>query len=81
MAYLAIKQFNFDTDQAGLVRKLHIVELKELRRDVYDNCKLSKERMEHFHDKRIQRKSFEPDQQVKISMEWSILGKVCFSLW
>ncbi|XP_042969040.1 uncharacterized protein LOC122301717 [Carya illinoinensis] len=63
-AYWAIKQFNFHADQSGSSRKLQIAKLEELRRDAYDNAKLSKERMKHFHDRHIQRKSFYPDQQV-----------------
>ncbi|XP_035545115.1 uncharacterized protein LOC118348198 [Juglans regia] len=63
-AYWAVKQFNFSIDHAGSVRKFQISELDELRRDAYDNSKLSKERMKVLHDKHIQRKSFEPNEQV-----------------
>ncbi|XP_057969433.1 uncharacterized protein LOC131158581, partial [Malania oleifera] len=63
-AYWAIKQCNFNIDDAGCVRKLQLSELDELRMDAYNNSKLSKERMKNFHDKHIQRKTFEPDQQV-----------------
>ncbi|XP_035549717.1 protein NYNRIN-like [Juglans regia] len=63
-AFWAIKKFNFDIDQARSLRKLHLSELEEFRRDAYDNSKLSKERMKSLHDKHIQRKSFEPNQQA-----------------
>ncbi|XP_057983806.1 uncharacterized protein LOC131168422 [Malania oleifera] len=63
-AYWVIKQCNFNIDDTGCVRKLQLSELDELRMDAYNNSKLSKERMKNFHDKHIQRKTFEPDQQV-----------------
>ncbi|XP_040987733.1 uncharacterized protein LOC121235452 [Juglans microcarpa x Juglans regia] len=44
--------------------KHEISELDELRRDAYDNSKLSKERMKVLHDKHIQRKNFKPNEQV-----------------
>lgn len=44
-AYWAIKRFNFDIDQAGTLRKLQLSELEELRRDAYENSKLTKEHM------------------------------------
>ncbi|XP_040995999.1 uncharacterized protein LOC121242166 [Juglans microcarpa x Juglans regia] len=63
-AYWAVKQFNFSIDHAGSVRKFYISELDKLRRDAYDNSKLSKECMKMLHDKHIQRKNFEPNEQV-----------------
>ncbi|XP_035551102.1 uncharacterized protein LOC118343695 [Juglans regia] len=63
-AYWAIKQLNFNSNQAGDLRKL---QLEELRMDAYDNLdnpKLSKERMKAWHDKNIYRKTFEPNQFV-----------------
>ncbi|XP_035546866.1 uncharacterized protein LOC118348734 [Juglans regia] len=62
--YWAIKQCNFNIDEAGCVRKLQLSKLDELRMDAYNNSKLSKERTKNFHDKHIQRKTFELDQQV-----------------
>ena len=44
---------NFDLDKAGINRKLQIDEIEELRRDAYDNAKISKERAKIFHDKSI----------------------------
>lgn len=63
-AYWAVKKFNFSIDHAGSMRKFQISELDELRRDAYDNSKLSNERMKVLHNKHIQRKSFEPNEQV-----------------
>ncbi|XP_057981314.1 uncharacterized protein LOC131166759 [Malania oleifera] len=40
-AYWAIKQCNFNIDDAGCVRKLQLSELDELRMDAYNNSKLS----------------------------------------
>ncbi|XP_057962281.1 uncharacterized protein LOC131153848 [Malania oleifera] len=63
-AYWAIKQCNFNFDNAGCVRKLQLSELDEFRMDAYNNSKLSQEIMKNFHDEHIQCKTFEPDQQV-----------------
>ena len=45
-------------------RKLSLNELKEIRREAYDNTRLSKERAKFFHDKLIHRKQFSPGQKV-----------------
>ncbi|KAH9670818.1 hypothetical protein KPL70_017120 [Citrus sinensis] len=63
-AYLAIKKFNFDMQQASSERRLQLVELEEIRNDAYENAKIYKQRMKVFHDKQIMRKSFTPAQKV-----------------
>jgi hypothetical protein len=60
----ATKMVNLDFDKAGATRKLQIEELQELRRDAYDNAKLSKERTKIFHDRSIIKKSFEIGHKV-----------------
>ena len=40
------------------------MEIEELRRDAYENTKLSKERMKLLHDKSIMRREFLPGQKV-----------------
>ncbi|KAF5441893.1 hypothetical protein F2P56_037157 [Juglans regia] len=63
-AYWAVKHFNFSTNNFGVLRKLELNELEELRHDAYSNAKLYKEKTKVFHDKHIQRKSFLPNQKV-----------------
>ena len=63
-AYWAIKTLNFRMDQAGSHRKLQLNELEEIRNDAYQSAKTYKDRMKVFHDKNINRKSFEVGQKV-----------------
>ena len=63
-SYWAIKMFNFNLDKANSLGKLQLNELEEIRRDAYENSRISKERMKVFHDQKILRKSFEPSQKV-----------------
>ncbi|XP_058213682.1 uncharacterized protein LOC131325434 [Rhododendron vialii] len=63
-AFWAIKRLNFDMDAAGSTRKLQLNELDEIRNDAYESSKIYKARTKAFHDKHINRKSFEPNQKV-----------------
>jgi len=63
-AYWAIKTFNENLDSAGHIRKLQINELEELRNDAYENSKIHKAKIKAFHDKKIQRKTFDTGQKV-----------------
>uniref|UniRef100_A0A2N9I3P0 RNA-directed DNA polymerase n=1 Tax=Fagus sylvatica TaxID=28930 RepID=A0A2N9I3P0_FAGSY len=63
-AYWAIKAFNFDLKEAGELRKFQMSELEELRNEAYISTRHYKERMKLFHDKKIVRKTFEPNQTV-----------------
>jgi hypothetical protein len=63
-AYWAIKQLNFDLDQAGTKRKLQLNELEEIRNDAYDSSKVHKDRMKRVHDQNILKESFVPGQKV-----------------
>ena len=56
--------FNFNLDKTSSLRKLHLNELEEIRRDAYENSRICKERMMVFHEKQILMKSFEPSQKV-----------------
>ena len=49
---------------AGLNRKLLLNELEEIRNDAYESSRVFKARTKEFHDKHINRKSFEPNQKV-----------------
>ena len=63
-AYWAIRSCNANIDEAGLHRKLQLVELEELRLDAYESAKLSKERMKTLHDSHIRRKTFVVSQKA-----------------
>ena len=63
-ALWALKQLNLDLDKAGVLRKLQLSELEELRNEVYDNARITKHRTKLFHDKSIHRKIFVVGQQV-----------------
>ncbi|KAL7597764.1 hypothetical protein Lser_V15G25395 [Lactuca serriola] len=63
-AFWAVKQCNFNIDEAGRHKKLQIQELEELRNDSYENSMIYKERTKFFHDKSITRKHFEPGHRV-----------------
>ncbi|XP_062005793.1 uncharacterized protein LOC133722969 [Rosa rugosa] len=65
-AYWAIKKLNFDINKAGDTRKLQLNELDALRNDSYKNAKIYKERTKLYHDKRILRKEFIPNQKVML---------------
>ena len=63
-ALWAIKNLNFDLDNAGKHRKLEINELDEMRNDAYENAKIYKEKTKVFHDSSILRKTFSQNQKV-----------------
>ena len=65
-AYWAIKALNFDLSSAGILRKLQLSEIEELRNDAYDNSRIYKEKLKVAHDKQILRKNFEPNQKVHL---------------
>ena len=65
-AYWAIKALNFDLSSAGILRKLQLSEIEELRNDAYDNSRIYKEKLKVAHDKQILRKNFEPNQRVHL---------------
>lgn len=63
-AWWAIRTLNYDLNAAGEERKLSLNELEEIRREAYENARLSKERAKIFHDRQINRKDFSPGQKV-----------------
>ncbi|VVA39464.1 PREDICTED: LOW QUALITY PROTEIN, partial [Prunus dulcis] len=63
-AFWAIKKFNFDMKEAGDARRLQVNELDEMRNDAYESARIYKEKTKAFHDKAIQRKTFEIGQKV-----------------
>ena len=63
-AWWAIKKLNLDMRRAGLKRVLDIIELKELRNDVYFNSKIAKDRLKKWYDQLIARKNFKQGDRV-----------------
>ncbi|KAJ9180953.1 hypothetical protein P3X46_009134 [Hevea brasiliensis] len=63
-AFWAIKDCNMRLDKAGVMRKLQLQELEEIRYDAYENSKIYKEKTKAFHDKRLQKKEFNIGQKV-----------------
>ena len=63
-AFWAMKQLNMDLEVAGEKRLLQLNELDEFRREAYENAKIYKEKTKVWHDKGLNRKEFEPGQQV-----------------
>ncbi|CAL2228629.1 unnamed protein product [Prunus armeniaca] len=50
--------------EAGDARRLQLNELDEMRNDAYESARIYKEKTKAFHDKAIQRKTFEIGQKV-----------------
>ncbi|XP_043700003.1 uncharacterized protein LOC122650672 [Telopea speciosissima] len=71
-ALWAIKQCNFDMVKAGSTRRLQLLELEEMRNDVYESTHIYKARTKAFHDKHIVYKSFAVNQKV-----WLFNSKLC----
>lgn len=63
-AYWAIKQFNFNIDEASSLRKLQSNELEEIQNEAYENSRIYMDWMKVFNDKQILRKMIEPTQKV-----------------
>jgi hypothetical protein len=60
----AIQTFNADINDAAKKRKLQMCELEEIRNEAFENSKITKEKAKLFHDKKILRKNFYPNQEV-----------------
>jgi len=50
--------------QVDSTHKLQLNELEELRNEAYENARIYKAKTKAFHDKHINRKTFEPNQKV-----------------
>ena len=48
----------------GQKRLLQLNEMDEMRLDAYESARIYKEKTKKWHDKKIQQRCFEPDQQV-----------------
>lgn len=76
---LVIKKLNFNAKACGEKRLFELNELDEFRLIACENAKLSKERTNLWHDKRILTKDFEPRHEVLLynSMLKLFLGSLC----
>nr|XP_025652711.1 uncharacterized protein LOC112748684 [Arachis hypogaea] len=63
-AYWAVKECNPSLGEAGVERKLQLVELECLRLEAYENSRLYKEKMKAVHDKNIRGKEFKAGDLV-----------------
>ena len=63
-AYWAIKTLNFNLAKACQQRMLQMNELDKMRCESYESSRIYREKVKLFHDKRIMRKTFEPQQKV-----------------
>ncbi|RDX69443.1 hypothetical protein CR513_51446, partial [Mucuna pruriens] len=63
-AYWAVKKCNMAYHQAGEERKLQLQELEELHLEAYENSRIYKQGVKHFHDRQILRKKFHVGQKV-----------------
>ena len=62
----AIRNLNFDLNEASAKRFLQLNELEELRNDYYENAKIYKEQTKNWHDKHVLRKEFKEGDKVLI---------------
>ena len=53
-----------DFEAVGTKRKMQLFELDEWREKAYHNAKIYKERTKRWHDKRIKKKEFSPEDKV-----------------
>ena len=63
-AFWVIKKLNFDLQAAGEKRALQLNDMEEFRLQAYENARIYKERTKRWHDQHIQKRQFEPGQQV-----------------
>ncbi|XP_027158319.1 uncharacterized protein LOC113759938 [Coffea eugenioides] len=63
-AFWAVKQCNWNLEEAGVQRKLQLQELKEIRNEAYENVTIYKEKSKIFHDQQVSRKVFVVGQKV-----------------
>ena len=63
-AYWALKFLNFDNRACREKRKLQLLELEEMRLNAYESSRIYKQKTKAYHDKKLQKKEFQPGQQV-----------------
>ena len=57
-AYSTLKLLNFDEVASGEKRKLQLLELEEIRMNIYELSKIHKQKIKAYHDKKLQRQNF-----------------------
>ena len=57
---------NMDPKVAGETRLLQFNELEEFQQNAYESLRIYKEKTRAWHDKHIEKKEFQPGQQVLI---------------
>ncbi|RDX98122.1 hypothetical protein CR513_18968, partial [Mucuna pruriens] len=81
-AYWAMKGCNLAFDQAGKERKLQLQELEEFRLEAFENSKIYKEKVKHFHDNMIFRKEFKVCQKVLLfNSHFKLIASIFRSKW
>ncbi|XP_024190608.1 uncharacterized protein LOC112194626 [Rosa chinensis] len=63
-AWWALKTLNMSMSDAGVLRKLQMNELEELRNDAYESSRIYKEKTKAYHDKMLCGKAFVVGQKV-----------------
>ena len=63
-AYWAVKKMNFDSDQAGAIRKYDLNELEAYRNESYECLHNAREKHKFYHDKLILRMEFKQGEKV-----------------
>nr|KYP49357.1 Pol polyprotein [Cajanus cajan] len=69
-AYWAIRFLNFDPTQSVEKRQLQLNELEELRLNAYESAKHYKERTKLYHDWKILKREFHPEQLMLLYNSW-----------
>jgi hypothetical protein len=63
-AFWAVKELNRDFKIAGKKRLLDLSSLDDWRNEAYENARLFKEKVKHWHDKRILKREFHVGEKV-----------------
>ena len=64
MAYWATRALNLNIEEGGILRKLQLSELEEIRKDAYNNARIHQARTKIYHNKNLLRKKNSPEQKV-----------------
>ena len=64
MAYWAFRLLNFEDSLFGEKRRLQLLELEKMILNAYESARIYKQKIKVYHDRKLQKKSFQPGQQV-----------------
>ncbi|XP_052723794.1 uncharacterized protein LOC128193745 [Vigna angularis] len=62
-ALWALKFLNFDPHETQSTRRRQMLKLEEMRLHAYDSSRAYKEKMKFYHDRKLVKKVFNPEQQ------------------